>query len=383
MIRIDKTRCIGCGQCQSACDYDAIDIIDGIAVANDNCTSCALCPSACPVDAIEMELADAAKDESARGILVVAQADGNAVLDVSLALCQKAQELSRKSGAPVFAALLGPLRNEVQRLIGHGADIVLLCQNDALANEDDGLYADTLCAMIDEYRPDIVLFGATRFGRSIAPRMAARLQTGLTADCTELSLDEKSGLLLQTRPAFGGNLMATIACPHARPQMATVRPGVFPTGEWDRARTGQFLSFDMPRDAQPLYDILSKAQQPPALSIADADVIVTAGRGIGTQKNMQLVNRFARIIGAQVAITRPLADAGWGESHQQIGQTGHTVAPRLLIALGVSGAIQHLAGMGGAQTVIAVNTDPNAPIFSVADYAVHGDCVALLQHLLA
>lgn len=381
MIRINADICIGCGQCTSACDFNALEINDGVARVNDNCTSCGMCVSSCPVGAIAAAVAQTASQDG-RGILVMAQVQNGSALDVSLALCQKAHELNEQSGAPVYAALFGPYEDQTPRLIQHGADIVLCCSDERLKEEDDGLYADALTMLIQDYRPAIVLFGATSFGRSLAPRMAARLKTGLTADCTGLSIDEESGLLHQTRPAFGGNLMATIVCPNARPQMASVRPGVFMLEEPDPSRTGQVLSVSMPDGAQALYKILSGAQHPSVKSIADADIIVTAGRGIGLQKNMQLVNQFAQKIGAQVAITRPLADAGWGESRQQIGQTGHTVSPKLLIALGVSGAIQHLSGMGGAEIVIAVNTDPNAPIFSVADYAIHADCVALLQHLL-
>ncbi len=381
MIRIDLDLCIGCGQCLSACDFSAITLLDNLARVNENCTSCGMCVSTCPVKAISVDIEQTAS-EGHRGILVMAQVQNGSVMDVSLALCQKAYELNRKSGAPVYAVLLGPYRDQAQQLIQHGADTVLCCEDERLADEDDGLYTDTLTMLIHAYKPAIVLFGATSFGRSLAPRMAVRLHTGLTADCTELSIDEESGLLHQTRPAFGGNLMATIVCPNARPQMASVRPGVFSLEESKATRKDQILSFEMPSGAQPLYTILSKAQNPAVQSIADADIIVTAGRGIGNQKNMQLVRDFAQKIGAQVAVTRPLADAGWGEIHQQIGQTGHTVSPKLLIALGVSGAIQHLAGMGGAQTVIAVNTDSDAPIFSVADYAIHADCVALLQQLL-
>ncbi len=380
MIRIDASTCIGCAQCVSSCSVEALAMENGIAVLMDGCTNCGMCISSCPAGAISVDT-QSTSDTRHKGILVVVQTQQNTAVDISLALCQKAQELSRGE-TPVYAALFDPNADAFsQKLIDSGADIVLACTDARIAEPDDGLYADTLTAIIQTYKPAIVLFGATSFGRSLAPRLAARLQTGLTADCTELSIDE-NGLLCQTRPAFGGNLMATIVTPNARPQMATVRPGIFPATPPQKTRTGQVITIDIPSDAKPLYRVLSNDKRPPARGLRDADIIVTAGRGIGGIKNMQLVYAFANRIGAMVAVTRPLVDAGFGEAHQQIGQTGTSVSPRILITLGVSGAIQHLAGIGGAKTIIAINSDPEAPVFCVADYAIVGDCVEILKNIL-
>jgi len=383
MIDIDTNLCIGCGLCLMACADSALVLENGTAKVTQGCTGCGLCVDACPSGAISVSIQDGNVVDQG-GILVVGQITNGAVTDVTLSLCQKARELFNYSKGQVFAALFGPDATKLApALIAQGADTVFVCEDRRLTDPDDGLFAATLYELIQTQAPSIVLFGATAFGRSLAPRMAARLGTGLTADCTELSIDEKTGLLQQTRPAFGGNLLATIVCPHTRPQMATVRPGVFPVSAPVTARCGEIIPFDVPEDAASFYTILTKTHQSPAQSLASANIIVTAGRGIGGIKNMQLVRAFAERIGAQVAVSRPLVDAGYGEQHQQIGQTGHTVAPSLLITLGVSGAIQHLAGIGGAKTIIAINTDPDAPIFSVADYAIVGDCVELLQQFLA
>jgi electron transfer flavoprotein alpha subunit len=354
----------------------------GLAVMGEGCTRCGACVSACPVGAIDIPLELDDTNERPKAILVFAQVSGGEILDVSRALVQKAAALNANRGGTTHACLLGGGEG-AQALIDCGADTVFTCDDARLSALDDGLYAELLARLIREQRPDVVLFGATDFGRSLAPRIAARLKTGLTADCTALCFDEKTGLLRQTRPAFGGNLMATIVCPNALPQMATVRPGVFAFTAPSSARAGRIIPLTIPEDAKAFYEILAQTHNPPVRGIADADIIVTAGRGVGGVKNMALVHAFAEKIGAQVALTRSLVDAGYGGAHQQIGQTGQTVSPKLLIALGVSGAIQHLAGMGGATSVVAVNTDPDAPIFGVADYAVVGDCIEVLQALLA
>ena len=380
MIRIDLTKCTGCSLCVCSCGFDALFVENGKAAVRQGCTSCGMCVTSCPAEAISA-VVESETSPLQSGILVFAQTRDGAVLDVSLSLLQKARQLA--GSEPVYAAVFGHGEKGIfTQLIDSGADIVLCYSDERMQEQDDGLYAAALMSAVEKYQPAIVLFGATSFGRSVAPRLAARLKTGLTADCTELSIDEK-GLLRQTRPAFGGNLMATIVCPNTRPQMASVRPGVFSYDPPKAARTGEVVELAVPEDATPFYRVLSSEKKPPAKGLGDACIIVTAGRGIGDIKNMKLVNAFAQKIGAHVAVTRPLADAGFGEQHQQIGQTGQSVSPDLLITLGVSGAIQHLAGIGGAKRIIAVNTDPDAPIFSVADCAIVGDCLEMLRQILA
>ena len=227
---------------------------------------------------------------------------------------------------------------------------------------------------------EAILYGATAFGRELAPGVAVRLQTGLTADCTVLSMDAETGLLQQTRPAFGGNLMATIICPNHRPQMATVRPGIFREPEFDYSRSGTITQVFLAEDTKARVEISIPAEEwGQQASIADAERLVVVGRGIGSKKNLPLMRRLAEALGAELGCTRPVVEAGWLEYHHQIGQTGVSVSPKLLVSIGVSGAIQHLAGIGGAECIIAINEDPDAPIFGAAQYKVVGDASRSLR----
>ena len=239
--------------------------------------------------------------------------------------------------------------------------------------------------MAGERKPEIILYGATAFGRELAPGVAVRLQTGLTADCTVLDIDPATGLLQQTRPAFGGNLMATIECPRHRPQMATVRPGIFAAPQADalHAERGRITQVALADAWQPSVRVDAIEHAGATDVITDADVLVVAGRGIGSKKNLAVAQRLADALGGKLGCTRPLVESGWLEYWHQVGQTGVSVSPKLLISLGVSGAIQHVAGTGGAQTVIAVNEDPDAPIFGSATYRVVGDCVEVARELTA
>jgi len=243
-------------------------------------------------------------------------------------------------------------------------------------------YAAALCRLISREKPEIVLFGATMFGRSLAPAVAAGLRTGLTADCTVLSIDKETGLLHQTRPAFGGNLMATIICPKHRPQMATVRPGIMKALEPDEKRTGEILTAGEKAEAVDGFKLLEILKAEKTESIRDAKVIFDCGRGIGSKKNLKLVKELCDRLGASYGCSRPLVDTGLCEYPHQIGQTGCTVAPDVLVCLGVSGAIQHLAGISQAKLVIAVNNDPDAPIFAAAHYKVVADCMDVVKDLL-
>ena len=236
--------------------------------------------------------------------------------------------------------------------------------------------------MITQYKPEILLLGATGFGRSLAPRIAARVKTGLTADCTILEIDHETGLLHQTRPAFGGNLMATIVCPGHRPQMATVRPGIMPVQDPDFSREGQIISMEYEDSIEKKIKLMEEILAPEVKTIADAEIIVAVGRGIGSQKNMALAEKLASLIGGSLGVSRPLVDIGWGNHKNQIGQTGSSISPKLLISCGISGAIQHLAGISGAENIIAINTDPEAPIFNTAHYKVVGDCVEILKKMI-
>ena len=315
-------------------------------------------------------------------IWVFAESSGRQVLSVACELLGRARQLADQRQACLAAVLLGSgIAQQAAGLIAAGADEVLLCDDPGLAGLPEDACTDVLCDLVRSHRPEMLLFGATAFGRCVAPRVAARIRTGLTADCTRLEIEPETGLLLQTRPAFGGNLLATIVTDRHRPQMATVRPNIFPVPPPDATRVGQIIRVVPPVPGGRMVE-LSRVMQKKEPGIAGADVIVSAGRGIGSQKNLALVRELAALLGGLYAVSRPLVDMGWADSRCQIGQTGQAVSPRLLIVCGISGAIQHLAGIGGARTIVAINIDPQAPIFSVADYRVVGDCVAILRQLI-
>lgn len=391
---IDVDACVGCGRCVRACANGGI-VVEGErparkARATESCIFCGGCVDACPVGAISIE-----KDEAAgaadlaaySGIWVFAQVDAEgAVLPVAFELVGKARELACERGCEL-TALLGQSadapRANAEQLIAAGADKVLLVRDERLAENNAEVFARLVCDLARERKPEIILYGATNFGRELAPRVAQVLQTGLTADCTVLAMDAETGLLQQTRPAFGGNLMATIVCPAHRPQMATVRPGIFKAPEPDAARAGEIEEVAFASDVQPRVRVVEHAAPSTEPSITEAERLVVVGRGIGSKKNLKVARRLAELLGAEIGCTRPLVEAGWLEYRHQVGQTGVSVAPKLLVSLGVSGAIQHLAGISGAECVIAVNEDADAPIFGAAQYSVVGDCVEVAQEWIA
>lgn len=397
-LMVDAARCVGCKRCERACAFGGIVVEGRLARPTDACTLCGGCVEACPVDAISIERDEAGegpgRDLSAcRDIWVIAQVDAEgALLPVVFELVGKALELAKVRGCQVAAVLgeAGRAPRQVERLAATGVAEVIHTVDERLAYADAEVFAQWICELAEERRPEAMLFGATAFGRELAPRVAVRLQTGLTADCTALDIDPKTGALLQTRPAFGGNLMATIECPAHRPQMATVRPGVFAAPE--RVTAGAGTGADL------AVGIITQAPLAPEVaprvavlgiepvtggSIAQAERLVVVGRGIGSKKNLPLMERLAELLHAELGCTRPLVEAGWLDYAHQVGQTGAAVAPKLLVSIGVSGAIQHLAGIGGAETVVAINEDAAAPIFGVADYAVVGDAVEVVTELIA
>lgn len=313
---------------------------------------------------------------------VFCETQAEQLLPVGMQLLGRAKALAKEGGLPVYAVVLGPLSADgTQILRSCGADEVLWSNGPALIQKLEQPYADQLIRLVKKYTPEILLVGATPFGRAFAPRVAAALGTGLTADCTVLDIDPETGLLLQTRPAFGGNMMATIRTATARPQMATVRPGVLPLPTPSEVEDAKPVVIE-DNSATGLVQLLKETVIPRGADISQNKIIVAAGRGIGQKKNLKLVQALADKLGGQVGASRPLVDLGYCPYSCQIGQTGVSVAPDLLICCGISGAVQHLAGIGGAKTVVAINTDPKAPIFSVADYQIVGDCVPILEQLL-
>jgi len=314
-------------------------------------------------------------------VWVFCEAVDGEFLPVSFELLGKADELARALNTSLVAIAAG-YRLDTKKLTAFGVDRVIICDAPYLKYPSEIQYSDILSRLITERNPGIFLFGATEFGRSLAPRLSAMRRTGLAADCTGLEIDQETGLLRQTRPAFGGNLMATIITKSHTPQMATVRPGIFPApAPVKNSKT--IVETIAPVELETGISLLASKNAERGFSIADSEIIVSAGMGIGSKKNLKLVFDLAELIGASVGVSRSIVDIGWCDYTHQIGQTGLSVSPRLLIACGISGAIQHLAGIGGAETIVAINSDPEAQIFTVADYGLVGDCIEILEGLIA
>ena len=320
-----------------------------------------------------------------KNILVICeQRDGN-LQKISLELVGKGRELADNTGQKVIALLMGhQIEGLAQVLINHGADKVVYVDNEILKDYMTEPSTKATCAVIKELNPDIVLVGATSIGRDLAPRIAARIETGLTADCTSLTIDEETGDLLMTRPAFGGNIMATIICPEHRPQMATVRPGVMVACE-EEQRSGEISKFHVdfnPNDAN--VEILETVMSTKKLKdITEANILISGGRGTGKPENFGILRELADQLGGEVSASRAVIDAGWLEKDRQVGQTGKTVRPDVYFACGISGAIQHVAGMEEAGLIFAINKNPEAPIFEVADVGIVGDMHRIIPKLTA
>lgn len=379
-IRVIADKCSGCKLCVKACPFGAITVTKKLArIDLAMCNFCGVCVDACKkFNAIEIIRENVPKVDKSkyRGVWVFAEQKGGLVANVTFELLGQGRELANKLAEPLCAMLLGNQVAKVARdLVYYGADKVYLAESDQLEVFVEDTFTEVITGLIKEHKPNIVLFGATALGRSLAPRVASRLETGLTADCTGLEIDPETKDLLQTRPAFGGNLMATIVCPNHRPQMASVRPKVFKPVQHDELRMGRIIKYDykhhnLTQRAQ-LLAVLKDATK--TAGIAEAEIIVAGGLGLGNAENFKITEKLARAIGAVVGASRGAVDAGWASYAHQIGQTGKTVRPKLYIACGISGAIQHLVGMQSSEIIVAINKDPKAPIFNVADYCIVGD----------
>lgn len=403
-IRIMQEKCVGCGICKSKCPYNAIRIENKKAIITDSCTLCRICLNTCKFKAIketideeaikaeiegikETELGekrslslDISKYE---GIWVFVEVNRRTVLKVALELISEAKKLASKLGTEVSGILLGyDVEAIAQTVINYGADNVYIVDHPSLYRFNDERYSKIMIELANRYKPDILLLGATIYGRSLAPRIASALNTGLTADCTELDIDAEKKILLQTRPAFGGDLMATIICPNFRPQMATVRPGIFKASKSKHQRVGKIIrpKVMIPDSKVEILQYIEDKKE--EFDISTADIIVAAGRGIEDKKNLRLVGEFASMIGGKVGASRAIVDEGWIERCHQIGQSGNTVSPKLYIACGISGAIQHMVGLKSSGVIVAINKDIDAPIMKMANYAFVGDVIEILSTLI-
>ena len=399
---IIKDTCVGCSVCVEKCPYDALSMEDGVAVVDmDKCTLCSACVKVCPVDAIEIEQSESktAVDISEySGVWVLAEQRNNELLNVSLELVSEGRKLADELNEKLTAVVLGSdLGKAGKKLVAQGADQVYIVEDKELLQYRTAPYTKVVAELINKCKPEIVLLGATHNGRDLGPRVSARINTGLTADCTKLAIDKERKILLQTRPAFGGNLMATIICPDHRPQMSTVRPGVMTKEEADYDRTGKIKYLDADINADDLgsevtkegvilkfspefgdedllteiIQIVKEAQH--SVNLEQADIIVSGGRGVGDPEGFSVIENLAETLNGEVGASRAVVDEGWIDKEHQVGQTGKTVKPKLYIACGISGAIQHRAGMNNSDIIIAINTDREASIFDICDYGIVGD----------
>jgi electron transfer flavoprotein alpha subunit len=384
-IHIDLNKCNGCGSCVPTCPFGLLEIVGDKVQLKEGCTLCGACQDACDYEAITVEVVtEPSVASDSRGVWVFAEQRDGHLKSVAYELLSKGKELANSLGTELCAVCFGHGIGEVEELIAYGADKVYLADDPALAQSQEDLYTGQLVKLIRQYKPEVVVAGATSLGRSFVPRVAAILRTGLTADCTGLEIDLNSKLLLQTRPTFGGNIMATIICQTKRPQMATVRPRVFKKNSPEESRKGQIIKVDLDKESVTsrtrllsfIADITEKVK------LEDADIIVSGGRGLGKAENFKLLEELASVLGAALGSSRPPVDEGWISYSHQVGQTGKTVSPKLYIACGVSGAVQHLAGMQTSDIIVAINDDPNAPIFEVATYGIVGDLFKVVPMLI-
>ena len=388
-LKIDLEKCVGCGSCTGACPFGALSLDGaGKACVSEACTACGSCVEACPVGALELDRGEAKAAEGLdgwRGVWIYAEQREGELQGVTRELLGKGRELADALGEKLTAVLLGSgVGGMVAELFEYGADRVIRVDRPELEHYTAEPYAEAMEALAKKYKPEVILAGATSVGRGFIAKVAVALHTGLTADCTGLEMDLEKRLLVQTRPAFGGNIMARIVCPDHRPQMATVRPKVFAAPERQAGRTGEEIVEDLALKPP----VVRVAERVKAMenekNVAEAEIIVTGGRGLGKPENFALMRELADALGgAAVGASRAAVDAGWISAFHQVGQTGKTVRPKVYVACGVSGQIQHLVGMNSSDTIIAINKDPDAPIFGVADIGIVGDLFKVVPALIA
>jgi len=388
MINVDLEKCTGCGICEDVCPVDAAVVTDGVpSIDMGSCTLCGVCVSACPVNAINIKRKAKTEDTSGyRDVWVFSEVIGGDLKPVSLELLGRGRELADELGQKLCAVLIGSgIEEFVDKLGAYGAEVVYKVDDPIYENYSTDAYTSAISQLITEFKPNVFLYGATHVGRDLAPSVASNLGLGLTADCTGLAIEEKDNLLLQTRPAFGGNVMADIICPNTRPQMATVRPNVMETATPDESREFEVVERKISLPARAVRtEILEtiSGREEKQVGVEEADCIISGGRGLGSEKNFGIIEELAETLSGVVGCSRPIVELGWMPKSRQVGQSGKTVSPRLYIACGISGAIQHQVGIRNSDIIIAINKDPEAPIFDIADFGVVGDLHQIIPRLI-
>jgi electron transfer flavoprotein alpha subunit len=382
-IRVLREKCTGCGLCVASCPFQCISIVQDKAVISVDCRLCEICVDVCPVKAIEVEKAERTIDLSEySGVLVFGEQRRGVISPVVYELVGKGRELADKLDERLECVILGDnMKAQAEDLAEYNVNKVYVFDSTLLADFRDDPYTQFLTSLVKEIKPSIFLIGATSIGRSLAPRLATRLQTGLTADCTGLDIDSE-GNLLQTRPAFGGNVMATILCTDHRPQMATVRYKVMKRAEKQPEYRGEVVFKETEDVVVDRTRILSVSTESEDVSLAEAQIIVSGGKGLGNPEGFRLIEELANALGGAVGASRLVVDDGWVPFKHQVGLSGKTVRPKLYIACGISGAVQHLAGMQTSDVIVAINKDPSAPIFKVADYGIVGDLYEIIPEII-
>ncbi|MHA1230003.1 MAG: FAD-binding protein [Candidatus Helarchaeota archaeon] len=385
-IKIDIKLCDGCGKCIEVCKSGCIHLTGGKAqVIVEKCDLCGKCVEACPIQAITIERGTVEIQKldfsKYRGVWIIGEHHDNKIQDYVYQIIGKGRDLANKLGVKLSVIILGwNLDDQINELGNYGVDEVYYVKSPILKYYYSELYVDILTELIHKYKPEIVLIASTPIGRDYAPRLAKRLNTGLTADCTGLDIDlENRYLLLQTRPTFGGNIMATIRTPRSRPQMSTIRPGMFkipPKIKKEVKINVIEKNLDDSNLRIKILDIIKKERK--TIDLEEADIIIAGGRGVGSKENFKLIEELAKELNGEVGGSRVAVELGWIDSERQIGQTGKIISPKLYIACGISGAIQHRVGILGSKIIVAINKDPNAPIFEVAHYGIIGDLHKIL-----
>ena len=387
MVRILSEKCKGCKLCIPSCPFDAIKMDGKLAVLTDACTHCGACVSSCPFEAIE---ADAVEEKAVdlsgyKDVWVFCEQRDGVLMQTAAELLGEGRKLADDLGHKLCAVLIGDnVSHLTDTLSAAGADIVYLAEHPLLKVYTTDAYTKAFVDLAKKYDPNIILIGATYIGRDLGPRVAARLKTGLTADCTDLKIHETERNLLQTRPAFGGNLMATIITPDHRPQMATVRPGVMKKLDAPKTEAAEVLRLEVKiaddEIRTKVLDVVKSVKE--KVDLTSAEIIVSGGRGVGSADGFGIIKELADALGGVVGSSRAAVDAGFIPYQHQVGQTGKTVRPRLYVACGISGAIQHLAGMQSSECIVAINKNADAPINKIADYSLIGDLHKVIPMLI-